>query len=94
MNSFIILMQALPAIIAAVKAVEAAVPMSGAGKAKLDAVLSIVTTAESSLSGMVPQITAIITTLVGLFNTSSGYWCIIPPANPTPMQGGQVTTPK
>ena len=41
MEKLLAVLGLLPAIINTVKAVEAAVPMSGAGKAKLDAVIGI-----------------------------------------------------
>lgn len=68
MNTFLQILQALPAIIAAIKAVEQAVPGSGQGSAKLDAVLGIVTAAEAGFSQCLPQLTTIVGVLVGLFN--------------------------
>jgi hypothetical protein len=55
-------------IIQAIKAIEEVAPVSGAGKDKLDTILEIV----SEVSGDIPNITSIITTivskLVSLFN--------------------------
>lgn len=70
MNAFLTILQAIPAIIAAIKAVEAAVPGSGQGKAKLDAVLALITAAEQSFTQYLPQLTSVISTLVTLFNST------------------------
>ena len=59
----------LPAIIAAIKAIEAAIPGSGQGKAKLDAVLEIIQTIDSNLTPLIPQITGVVSVLVKLFNS-------------------------
>lgn len=68
MNTLLQILQALPAIIAAIKAVEQAIPGSGQGSAKLDAVLAIITSAEASFTQCLPQLTTIVSVLVGLFN--------------------------
>lgn len=73
MGAFLSILSALPQIIAAIKAVEAAVPGQGAGKQKLDTVISIITTLESSLGGMIPQLVTVIGHLVGLFNTTGTF---------------------
>lgn len=82
MNTFLLIMQSVPAILAAIKAVENAMPISGAGKAKLDAVIALVTTANAALSGAIPQLTSIIGAFVDLFNKVPDGWVIDPPALP------------
>lgn len=70
MNALLAILQALPAIIAAIKAVEQAVPGQGQGKAKLDAVLGLVSAAESAFTQYLPQLNSVIGTLVTLFNAT------------------------
>ena len=65
--------QAIPAIIAAIKAIESAVPGSGQGAAKLDAVLNIILAVEAGFTAVLPQLTAVITTLVTLFNKTGAF---------------------
>lgn len=68
MNAFLSILSAIPGIIAAIKAVEAAVPNPGQGQAKLDAVLSLVQAADANLQQYAPQLPSVVSTLVGLFN--------------------------
>lgn len=64
------ILQLLPAILAAVRAVEEAVPLSGKGKEKLDMVIESITAANESLSSVVPQITRIVAAAVRLYNAT------------------------
>lgn len=80
MNAFLTILQALPAIIAVLKALEAAVPGQGQGKAKLDAAIELITAADAALAQYVPQLTNVIGTLVALFNRVGSF------------QGGATTT--
>lgn len=73
MPTFLLILQTLPSIIAAIKAIESAVPGSGQGAAKLDAVLNLVLAVESSFNSALPQLTAVITTLVALFNKTGAF---------------------
>lgn len=68
MNILLSLLSAIPAIIAAIRAVESALPMPGGGAAKLDAVLDIVTGCEATFQEHRPQLTVIVSALVALFN--------------------------
>ena len=77
MSTLISILQLLPAIIGAVQSVEAAVPISGAGKAKLDLVLGTVTDAYNAeqsiqkqlpLDKITPVITSVIARVVAMFN--------------------------
>lgn len=70
MNVFLAILQSIPAIIAAIKAVEQAVPGSGQGKAKLDAVLGLITAVNNEFAQCLPQLTNVVGTLVALFNAT------------------------
>jgi hypothetical protein len=60
----------IPAIIAAIRAIEAAVPDSGQGKQKLDAVIAIIEAADESVKKLIPQFSAVIGIIVNLFNVT------------------------
>lgn len=68
MDKLLTLMKLLPAIIAAVQAIEAAVPAAGQGAAKLEAVRQILQTVDEATTTLWPQIASTIGVLVGLFN--------------------------
>ena len=70
MNVALQIMQMIPAILAVVKAVEEAVPLSGKGKEKLDMVIESITAANESLSAVVPQITRIVAAAVRFYNAT------------------------
>lgn len=72
MNALAII-QAIPLVIQAIKAIEAAIPQQGQGQAKLDAVLNIITAVNAELQQYLPQLTAIIATLVSLFNKTGAF---------------------
>ena len=72
MNALAII-QAIPLVIQAIKAIEAAIPQQGQGQAKLDAVLNIITAVNAELQQYLPQLTAIIGTLVSLFNKTGSF---------------------
>jgi len=59
-----------PAIIAAVKSVEEAIPGSGNGKAKLDIILNSVLAIGEAAKSMVPIITSVIGVVVAGFNAA------------------------
>jgi hypothetical protein len=59
-----------PAIIAAVKSVEEAIPGSGNGKAKLDIILNSVLAIGEAAKSMVPIITSVIGIVVAGFNAA------------------------
>ena len=68
MQTALLMLQLIPTIISIIKAVEEAIPVSGAGKDKLDAVLQMIQDACPKVGDVIPQIVKIINTLVGLFN--------------------------
>lgn len=58
----------LPAIITAIKAIEEAIPGQGQGEQKLAAIREILEAVSSQAGALWPQIQAVIAVLVGLFN--------------------------
>jgi hypothetical protein len=73
MNAFFLILQMLPAIIKAVRAIEEAIPGNGQGKQKLSTVLDILTALEPGLSGVLPKLTDIIAIIVKSFNTTGQF---------------------
>ena len=59
----------VPALIKAIIAIEAAVPISGQGKTKLDMVIQIMQAADESISGIIPIIQKAISVIVTAFNS-------------------------
>lgn len=75
MAAIINILTLIPALIAAIKAIEEALPLSGQGKAKADMVLSVVKTAsdkgaELATSGMLQKIIDIV---VNFFNAAGAF---------------------
>lgn len=60
----------IPSIIATIKAVEEAIPMSGQGKAKTDMVIGIMSTVSDEISGIIPALERVISVIVSAFNTT------------------------
>ena len=63
------LLQLLPAIITAIKAIEEAIPGKGQGEMKLAAIREILESVSGQVSALWPFIEKAISVLVGLFNT-------------------------
>lgn len=63
-----IILNLLPAIITAIKAIEEAIPGQGKGEQKLAAVREIIEAVSSQAGALWPQIQTVIGILVGLFN--------------------------
>lgn len=70
MNTLNAIFRLLPAIIAAIKAIEEAVPGQGQGEQKLAAVRGIIEAVDAGVAQLWPQIASTIGVLVGLFNKS------------------------
>lgn len=68
MDKLLIIMRLLPAIVAAIKAIEEAVPGAGKGAEKLQAVRQIIETVDAAATALWPQIEAVVSVLVGLMN--------------------------
>ena len=71
MNSVLAVLQILPALIQTIQAIEAAIPQSGQGKAKLAAVIEIMQTVNDSVKAL--PLEAIISTIVKLFNSVGAF---------------------
>lgn len=70
MNTLLSIIKLLPAIIDAVKAAEQFVPISGAGKAKLEFVLGVIQDTSADLGALTETITKVITRIVSLGNAT------------------------
>ena len=71
MNYVVTIFQIVPAIIAAMKAIEDAIPGSGTGEQKLAAIRGMLETIDDSYKDLWPKISGVIGVLVNLFNTTS-----------------------
>lgn len=68
MNQLIMLLRLLPAIVAAVKALEDALPVSGQGKSKLAALREIMTSVDAGVTAIWPMVETAVGAIVGLMN--------------------------
>ncbi len=73
MQTLILIAQLLPALIAAIKAIEEAIPGAGQGEAKLAAVRGIIEAVDAGYKNLWPQIQPVIGVLVGLFNKTGAF---------------------
>lgn len=73
MNTVVIILQLIPALIGAMRAIEDAIPGAGKGEEKLAAVRQILEAVDSGASKYWPQIQAVIGVLVGLFNKTGAF---------------------
>ncbi len=73
MQTLILIAQLLPALIAAIKAIEEAIPGAGQGEAKLAAVRGIIEAVDTGYKNLWPQIQPVIGVLVGLFNKTGAF---------------------
>lgn len=79
MKTLIMLLQLVPSIIAAVKAVEEFVPLPGQGKTKLDFVLGVITDVYEGAKDLIPNIIKIIARVVDLGNITGVFKSTAPP---------------
>ena len=70
MQNLVIILQLIPALITALKAIEDAIPGSGMGEQKLSAVRAMLEVIDGSISKLWPQISGVIGVLVNLFNAT------------------------
>ena len=70
MQNIAIILQLIPTLITALKAIEDAIPGSGMGEQKLAAVRSMLEVIDGSISKLWPQISGVIGVLVNLFNAT------------------------
>jgi hypothetical protein len=73
MGNIVIILQLIPALIAALKAIEDAIPGSGMGEQKLAAVRGILETVDAGVGKLWPQISGVIGVLVNLFNNTGAF---------------------
>lgn len=73
MNTVMIILQLIPALITAIKAIEEAIPGSGQGEQKLAAVRGILEAVDGSIAKLWPQISAVIGVIVGLMNKTGTF---------------------
>lgn len=70
MGNIVIILQLIPALITALKAIEEAIPGSGKGEQKLSAIRGILEAVDGSITSLWPQISSVIGVLVTLFNNT------------------------
>ena len=70
MGNIVIILQLIPALITALKAIEDAIPGSGMGEQKLSAVRAMLEVIDGSISKLWTQISGVIGVLVNLFNAT------------------------
>ena len=70
MNAITTILQLIPALIAAIKAIEEAIPGQGQGEVKLAAIRSILEVVDTGIAKLWPQIASTIGVLVGLMNST------------------------
>ncbi len=70
MGNLVIILQLIPALITALKAIEEAIPGSGKGEQKLSAIRGILEAVDGSITSLWPQISSVISVLVTLFNNT------------------------
>ena len=73
MSALLAILNLLPAIINAIKAIEAAIPGQGQGEAKLAALREILETADETTKTLWPKLQPIVGTLVKLFNATGAF---------------------
>lgn len=70
MNYALTILQMLPAIIAAIKAIEEAIPGQGTGEQKLIALRGVLEAVDGSYKALWPQVSNVVGVLVTLFNNT------------------------
>jgi len=73
MTIFLTILQLVPALIAAIKAIEEAIPGQGQGEQKLAAIREITETVYTEGSSLWPSISKVISILVGVFNKTGAF---------------------
>ena len=70
MGNVLIILQLIPALITAMKAIEEAIPGSGQGEKKLALVRAILEVVDGNIAKLWPQISGVINALVAAFNAT------------------------
>jgi hypothetical protein len=73
MSTIIMILNLIPALIAAMRAIEEAIPGTGKGEEKLAAIRAILESVDASAGKFWPQIQSVIGVLVGLFNRTGAF---------------------
>ena len=73
MNILMTIINIIPALIAAIKAIEAAVPGAGKGEEKLAAVRGILESVDASYSALWPRLQPVVGVLVDLYNKTKTF---------------------
>lgn len=73
MQAITIILQLIPALITAIKAIEDAIPGAGQGEQKLAAVRGILETVDGGVAKLWPQISGVIGVLVNMFNQTGAF---------------------
>ena len=73
MQNIVIILQLIPALIAAMRAIEEAVPGQGQGEQKLAAIRGILEAVDAGVVKYWPQLQSVIGVLVGLFNKTGAF---------------------
>ena len=71
MNTVIMILNLIPALIAAMKAIEEAIPGAGKGEEKLAAIRGILEAVDAGVVKYWPQLQSVIGVLVNLFNKTA-----------------------
>lgn len=71
MDKLITVLRLLPAIVAAITALESALPMAGKGKDKLAALRDIMTSVDTGVTAIWPMVEKVVATVVALMNARS-----------------------
>ena len=68
MSILLIILQLLPSIISAVKAIEEAIPSAGSGEEKKNLILDIIKEVSGTTGELLPAVTKVIELVVAVFN--------------------------
>jgi len=70
MTKLLTILTLIPKLIEVVKAVESAIPITGKGKEKLEAVIDIMQATGDDIAGIIPILSTVISRIVALFNAT------------------------
>ena len=73
MNNIVAILQIIPALIATIKAIEAAIPGAGQGEAKLAAIRESLEVADAKAAEIWPKVQAVVGIFVALFNKTKAF---------------------
>ena len=73
MNALMTIINLIPALVAAIRAIEDAVPGAGQGEQKLAAVRGVLESVDSGYSALWPKLAPVVAVLVALFNKTATF---------------------